>query len=179
MANFILTRKRGRKRDHPYWILKAHAPEDPPHQTLESYSYSDEEQSLCITVAPETRSKRRTGGWESEPLRGPKKLWVDKDRKDSDVVAATFIDQPDDEAAQPESFVRCSRPKAKAAPDETRDKSRSPRSKNHDSVDVHIYIYICMCVYYIRMYIYIYVHMHLYLRINVYRYTVVYTCAYI
>ena len=122
----VLTRKRGRKRDQPSWVIKALMPEN---QSLDSFSYSDEAQDLCITIAPEIRSKKRAAAWDTQPLKAPKKLWVDRSRKDDEEIAATLADQSDDDDAKSEPSVRCSKPKARAAPDESRDKSRSPRHK--------------------------------------------------
>ena len=88
----VLIRKRGRKRDQPSWVIKALSPED---QTRDSFSYSDEAQDLSIIIAPETRSRKRAAAWDTQPLKAPKKVWVDKDRRDSEDIAATLADQTD------------------------------------------------------------------------------------
>ena len=128
----VVHRKRATKKGLPVWIVKAQPPEGYKPQHHDSCSYSDD--SLCITVAPETRSTKRTAPWETEPLRGPKKKWVDK--ASTCEVAPTLLDHSDDEEAANE-MLRNARPKAKASCPSERVRSRSPRNRHHDQDDAN------------------------------------------
>ena len=125
------------------WIVKA----TPPPDAQAPFCFEDFEQGTCITVSLETTRKRPRP--ECEPVRGPKKIWIDKHPSLHApastgplsslapevlgvVTGPTQLDSPPDPESEVDSF-QVTRARSRPAPyPPTRHKESGPPKRDPD-----------------------------------------------